>query len=144
MSKTLAHSFDQSTADYLNNCIVSGSLVTGSILPCNIYTGESNLDKDAPCIIIMCGDGQEMMKDTGVYTYKPSVVVKEIAADIRYENLSVLAQNVFEVIQNTSFINNTYMSASGIFVYDMHTYTTSIIQSGDCTVNTLEFTSVMQ
>lgn len=83
---------------------------TGS-LSSSYYSGQNNVEKDAPSIIVHCSRGTELYKDTRIYNIECNCLVNQMAVDVIIDddgNMdSTLVEYVFNIF-NTPNIKSQF------------------------------------
>lgn len=79
---------EQTIGAFLSSSLNSGSFVA------NVYTGINNEDKEAPSVVVVCKDANEVVFNSRCYAFDIEILVKEIAADDTVDNYSSIAGNV--------------------------------------------------
>jgi hypothetical protein len=138
---TLLHKIETAFQNYY---ITQSVMPTGSISssftfdrPLQIYKGEDNSDKAAPCIIINAEGSAEVVLYTGIMRCPTTITVKEMAADTDEPDIATLADMVFDLALTSSFNLTDYDSHSGLGVMDMVITDLSVHPEGDCWVSRL-------
>ena len=86
--------------------LVESRLVSAlsSITTANIYAGQTNTDKQLPCIICTALRADEMMKDSGNYDVTVSITIKGLAANIAAYD--TICESVRSLIATDQFVTD--------------------------------------
>jgi len=103
----------------------------------DVYRGEDNEEKVAPCLIVAAQNATEVVLNTGNYRVGLTITTKQIASDTDVDdNDTTIASSAYDLLADNQETLVNYIT--GLYIDDVQVTGQSLDRDGDCWNQKLE------